>query len=100
MHASHCLIVKCGGTYKQQTVTNSRTRKVDKKVLEEQYLCTFGTELGISKKNYFHFQNATKNGNTVGTILYIKKKYKTEEKRIVISAFEIVQTLLPFFVKF
>ena len=28
------------------------------------------------------------------------KKCKTEEKRRVISAFEIVQTLLPFFVKF
>ena len=29
-----------------------------------------------------------------------KQKCKTEEKRSVISAFEIVQTLLPFFVKF
>ena len=37
---SHCLIVKCRGTYQQQVLTNSRTRKVDQKVLQEQVLCT------------------------------------------------------------
>ena len=26
----HCLIVKCGGTYKQQNHKNNRSRKVDK----------------------------------------------------------------------
>ena len=31
----HCLIVKCRGTYKQENLSNSWTRKVDQKVLEE-----------------------------------------------------------------
>ena len=34
---------KCGGMQKQQNLSNSWTRKVDQKVLEEQYLLTFGT---------------------------------------------------------
>ena len=38
----HCLIVKCRGTYEQQTLSNSRTRKFDQKVLQEQFLCTSG----------------------------------------------------------
>ena len=39
---NHCLIITCRGTYKQQPLSNSRTRKVDQKVLQEQCLCTFG----------------------------------------------------------
>ena len=35
MYSENRLIVKCGGTYKQQALSNSRTRKVDKKVLQE-----------------------------------------------------------------
>ena len=38
----HCLIVTFRGTYEQQALSNSRTRKVDQKVLQEQYLCTSG----------------------------------------------------------
>ena len=38
----HCLIVKCRGTYQQQTLSNSRTRKFDQKVLQEQFLFTSG----------------------------------------------------------
>ena len=34
----HCLIVKCLGMYKQQKLSNSWTRKFDKKVLQEQFL--------------------------------------------------------------
>ena len=33
---------KCGGIYKQQTLLNSSTRKVDQKVLQETFLRTLG----------------------------------------------------------
>ena len=39
----HCPIVTCRGTYTQQALSNSRARKVDQKVLQEQFMCTSGT---------------------------------------------------------
>ena len=39
----HCLIVKCGGIYKQQALSNSWARKVYQKVLQEKFLCSFGS---------------------------------------------------------
>ena len=45
------------------------------------------------KKNYFYFQNSTKNGNKVGTI------YKVGTL-LCLSAFKIVQSLLQLFVTF
>ena len=43
LSADHCLVVKCGGTYKQQNISNSWTRKVDQKVLEEIFLLNLWT---------------------------------------------------------
>ena len=40
---AHCLIVKCGGIYQQQNLSNSWNRKIDKKVLKEQFMLTFRT---------------------------------------------------------
>ena len=60
----HCLIVTCKGAYKQQALTNSRTRKVDQKFLKEQFMTTSGrwcmhlnnfSETKITKLFFFLF---------------------------------------------
>ena len=40
----HCLIVNAEPHVKKQTLKNRRTRKVNKKVLQEQFLCTIGKQ--------------------------------------------------------
>ena len=52
------------------------------------------------QKKYFHFPNMTKNGNKAQG--YQKKLFSLSkrDKKSFFSAFQIVQTLLPFFVKF
>ena len=49
----HFFIVKCGGTYQQEALTNSRTRKVDHKVLQEIFLYTFGKQWIYLEKKFF-----------------------------------------------
>ena len=46
----HCLIVKCGAIYKQQDLSSSWTKKVDKKVWDEHFLVTFEPGAYIWKK--------------------------------------------------
>ena len=51
--ATHCLIVKCRGLYEKQVLSDSRIQKVDKTVLQEQFLVTSRRWCIHLKKKFF-----------------------------------------------
>ena len=75
----HCLIVKCRGTYKQQALSNSRTRKFYQNVLQEQFLFTSG-----------------------GWCIHLKKNLEIKEQYLLLCIFDIFLVLskIQFFIIF
>ena len=56
----HCLIVKCGGTYQHQALTNSRTRKkVTRKFYKNNFCALFGNSAYIWREQIWNkkYQN-------------------------------------------